>query len=56
MQVQVVLEDPVPVRPDRLIARGLGLSRNEVLRRIKCDTPLRRTTSTGFTFTLMAGY
>ncbi|SFO74306.1 hypothetical protein SAMN04489713_10988 [Actinomadura madurae] len=56
VQVQVVLEDPVPVRPDRLIARGLGLSRNEVLRRIKCDTPLRRTTSTGFTFTLMAGY
>ncbi|MEO3824246.1 DUF1062 domain-containing protein [Actinomadura sp. B10D3] len=56
VQVQVVLEDPVPVRPDRLIARGLGLSRNEVLRRIKCDIPLRRTTSTGFTFTLMAGY
>ena len=55
VQVQVVFEDPVPVRPERLIARGLGLSRNEVLRRIKCDIPLRRPrrpTSTGFTFTV----
>ena len=53
VRVEVVLEDPVPVRPDRLIAHGLGLSRNEVLRRIKCDAPLRRTTSSGFTFTVM---
>ncbi|MFB4303903.1 DUF1062 domain-containing protein [Actinomadura sp. NTSP31] len=55
VQVEVVFEDPVPVRPDRLIARGLGLSRNEVLRRIKCDIPLRRPTSAGFAFTVMAG-
>ncbi|WP_328808915.1 DUF1062 domain-containing protein [Nonomuraea montanisoli] len=55
VQVEVVFEDPVPVRPDWLIAHGLGLSRNEVLRRIKCDVPLRRTTSAGFTFTVMAG-
>ncbi|RGA05059.1 DUF1062 domain-containing protein [Microbispora triticiradicis] len=55
VQVEVVFEDPVPVRPDRLIAQGLGLSRNEVLRRIKCDTPLRRTTSSGFAFVVMAG-
>jgi hypothetical protein len=55
VQVEVVFEDPVPVRPDRLIAQGLGLSRNEVLCRIKCDVPLRRPTSTGFTFTVMAG-
>ncbi|MCO5970194.1 DUF1062 domain-containing protein [Actinoallomurus soli] len=55
VQVEVVFEDPVPVRPERLIAQGLGLSRNEVLRRIKCDIPLRRPTSTGFTFTVMAG-
>ncbi|WP_372453542.1 DUF1062 domain-containing protein [Acrocarpospora catenulata] len=41
VQVEVVFEDPVPVRPERLIAQGLGLSRNEVLRRIKCDIPLR---------------
>ncbi|MDL4812666.1 DUF1062 domain-containing protein [Actinomadura opuntiae] len=54
VQVQVVLEDPVPVRPDRLIAQGLGLSRNEVLRRVKCDISLRRPTSAGFTFTVMA--
>jgi hypothetical protein len=55
VQVEVVFADPVPVRPERLIAQGLGLSRNEVLRRIKCDIPLRRPTSTRFTFTVMAG-
>ncbi|MER6831618.1 DUF1062 domain-containing protein [Streptosporangium sp. NPDC000563] len=54
VRVEVVFEDPVPVRPERLLAQGLGISRNEVLRRIKCDIPLRRTTSTGFTFTAMA--
>jgi hypothetical protein len=54
VQVRVVFEDPVPVRPERLIAHGLGLSRNEVLRRIKCDIPLRRPTSAGFTFTVLA--
>jgi hypothetical protein len=53
VRVEVVFDDPVPVRPDRLIAHALELSRNEVLRRIKCDTPLRRPTSTGFTFTVM---
>jgi hypothetical protein len=53
--VEVVFEDPVPVRAERLIAQGLGLSRNEVLRRIKCDIALRRPTSAGFTFTVMAG-
>ncbi|MET8907670.1 DUF1062 domain-containing protein [Micromonospora sp. NPDC004551] len=55
LQVAVAFADPVPVRPDRLIAQGLGLSRNEVLRRIKCDISLRRATSTGFTFTVLAG-
>ncbi|MEU9833947.1 DUF1062 domain-containing protein [Streptosporangium sp. NPDC048047] len=54
-RVEVVFADPVPVRVDRLIARGLGLSRNEVLRRIKCDIPLGRSTSSGFAFTVMAG-
>ncbi|MDA0642301.1 DUF1062 domain-containing protein [Nonomuraea ferruginea] len=53
-QAQVVFGDPVPVRPDNLIAQGLGLSRNEVLRRVKCDLPLRRPTTAGFTFTVMA--
>ena len=53
VQVDVVFEDPVPVRPERLIAHGLGLSRNEALRRIKCDVSLRRPTSTGFTFIVM---
>ncbi|WP_244317260.1 DUF1062 domain-containing protein [Micromonospora terminaliae] len=55
VRVEVAFEDPVPVRPERLIAHGLGLSRNEVLRRIKCDISLRRPTSTGFTFTVTAG-
>ncbi|WP_236667538.1 MULTISPECIES: DUF1062 domain-containing protein [unclassified Nonomuraea] len=55
VQVQVVFEDPVPVRPERLIAQGLGLSRNEVLRRVKCEISLRRTTSAGFPFTVMPG-
>ena len=53
--VEVVFKDPVPARPERLIAQGLGLSRNEVPRRVKCDIPLRRPTSAGFTFTVMAG-
>src|SRR5579859_6422546 len=50
VQVDVAFEDPVPVRPERLIAYGLGLSRNEVLRRVKCDISLRRQRSSGFTF------
>ncbi|MBQ1073316.1 DUF1062 domain-containing protein [Micromonospora sp. C31] len=53
LQVEVDFQDPVPVRPERLIAQGLHLSRNEVLRRIKCDISLRRPTSTGFTFVVM---
>jgi hypothetical protein len=55
VQVEVVFEDPVPVRPERLIAQGLGLTRNDVLRRVKCDIPLRRPVSSGFTFTVTAG-
>ena len=54
VQVEVVFADPEPVRPERLIAQGLGLSRNEALRRIKCDIPLRRPMSAGFAFTVMA--
>ncbi|MBO2451281.1 DUF1062 domain-containing protein [Actinomadura barringtoniae] len=50
--VQVLFKDPVPLRPDWLIAQGLGLSRNEALRHITCDIPLRRPTTTPFTFTL----
>jgi hypothetical protein len=53
-RVAVGFEDPVPLRPDRLIAQGLGLSRNEALRRIKCDISLRRPTSTGFTFIVLS--
>ncbi|WP_233219689.1 DUF1062 domain-containing protein [Micromonospora sp. RP3T] len=54
IRVEVVFHDPVPVRPDRLVARGLGLSRTEVQRRVKCDVPVRRTRNTVFTFTLMS--
>ena len=53
-QVQVAFADPVPARPDRLIAEGLGISRNEVLRLVKCGIPLRRRTSAGLTFTVIA--
>jgi len=53
VQVSVDFEDPVPVRPERLIAQGLCLTRNEVLRRVKCDISLRRPTTTGFTFIVM---
>ncbi|WP_433089691.1 DUF1062 domain-containing protein [Dactylosporangium sp. CA-052675] len=55
VRVAVVFEDPVPVRPERLIARGLGISRGAVLRRVKCAIPLRRTTCSGFAFTVLAG-
>ncbi|MGC4892833.1 DUF1062 domain-containing protein [Micromonospora sp. DT31] len=54
IQVEVTFADPVPVRPERLIAYGLGLSRSEVLRRVTCGVALNRTTRTGFTFTLLA--
>ncbi|MFD0819827.1 DUF1062 domain-containing protein [Micromonospora zhanjiangensis] len=54
VQVRVAFEDPVPVRPGRLVAHGLGLSRNDVLRRVKCDISLRRPTSADFTFMVMA--
>jgi hypothetical protein len=54
-RVEVIFLDSVPVRPERLIALGLGFSRSEVLRRIKCDIPLRRPVSSGFTFTVMTG-
>ncbi|GIE86999.1 hypothetical protein SAMN06264365_107164 [Actinoplanes regularis] len=53
-QVAVNFEDPVPVRPDRLIAQGLGCSRSEVPRRIKSDISLRRPRTLGFTFIAMA--
>ena len=52
-RVAVGFEDPVPVRPDRLIAHGLRLSRNEVRRRVKCDLSLRRPTTVGFTFIVL---
>ena len=54
VRVEVAFDAPVPVRPERLIAHGTGLSRAQVLRRIKCEVPLRRQTSTGFGFTVMA--
>ncbi|MGI5174972.1 DUF1062 domain-containing protein [Dactylosporangium sp. CA-152071] len=50
VQVEVTFADPVPVRPDRLIAEHLGLTRSEVSLRIKSDVSLRRPTTTGFTF------
>lgn len=53
VRIRVHFRDPVPVRRDRLIAQGLGLSRNEVRSRVKCEASLRRSTVAGFTFVLM---
>ncbi|CAL9350750.1 hypothetical protein SUDANB121_00472 [Nocardiopsis dassonvillei] len=53
VEVTVVFDDPVPVRPERLIARGLGVSRAEVLRRAKADVPLNRRTQRDFSFLLL---
>lgn len=52
-RVDVGFGDPVPVRPDRLIAQGLGISRSEVERRIKCDVSLTRRTSADFAFVVL---
>ncbi|MGW4958886.1 DUF1062 domain-containing protein [Nonomuraea sp. NPDC004186] len=52
-RVDVGFLDPVPVRPERLIAQGLGISRGEVGRRIKGDLPLNRTTTADFSFVVM---
>jgi hypothetical protein len=51
--VNVTFDDPVPVRPERLIARGLGLSRAEVARWVKLDIPGHRRTTAGFSFVVL---
>lgn len=53
VQVQVGFGPLAPVRPERLIAQELALSRNQARRRMKCAIRLRRPTSAGFTFTAM---
>ncbi|MEU6714982.1 DUF1062 domain-containing protein [Nonomuraea sp. NPDC046802] len=53
LQVTVTFDDPVPVRPEWLIAHGLGISRNEIARRVKIDTPLKRRTKLDFSFVLV---
>ncbi|NYH53576.1 hypothetical protein HNR06_003165 [Nocardiopsis arvandica] len=53
LRVAVAFDDPVPVRPDRLIARGLGISRAEAVRRVKADIPLNRRTKRDFSFVLV---
>ncbi|WP_240506317.1 DUF1062 domain-containing protein [Thermoactinospora rubra] len=55
-RVEVGFHDPVPVRPERLIAHGLGISRGDVRHRIKCDVPLNRRTTTGFGFVVFPGH
>ncbi|MEV0197690.1 DUF1062 domain-containing protein [Nonomuraea sp. NPDC050691] len=52
-QVTVTFDDPVPVRPERLIAHALGISRNEIARRVKSDIPLNRRTTSDFAFVLL---
>ncbi len=53
LEITVTFDNPVPVRPERLIARGLGLSRNEIARRVKIDIPLNRRTKLDFSFVLV---
>ncbi|ONK14180.1 hypothetical protein STBA_49590 [Streptomyces sp. MP131-18] len=53
LRITVAFDDPVPVRPERLIARGLGISRNEIADRVKTDIPLNRRTKEDFSFFLV---
>ncbi|MFD1716230.1 DUF1062 domain-containing protein [Georgenia deserti] len=52
-RVDVVFDDPIPIRPDALIALGVGVSRSEARRLVRCDLPLNRPTRSGFTFVLL---
>ncbi|WP_178378418.1 DUF1062 domain-containing protein [Nocardiopsis flavescens] len=53
VRVDVAFEDPVPVRPERLIARALGISRAETARRVEADLPLERRRARDFSFLLL---
>ncbi|QRN79776.1 MAG: DUF1062 domain-containing protein, partial [Nocardiopsis sp. BM-2018] len=53
LEVRVAVDQPVPVRPEQLIAHGLGISRGEVLRRVKADIPLKRRTMGDFSFVVV---
>ncbi|SDK25312.1 hypothetical protein SAMN05421874_106148 [Nonomuraea maritima] len=53
LHVTVAFDDPVPLRPDRLLTQGLGLGRAEIARRVKIDVPLNRKTSRDFSFVLL---
>ncbi|RKN43254.1 DUF1062 domain-containing protein [Streptomyces hoynatensis] len=53
LRIAVAFDDPVPLRPERLIAQGLGISRAELARRVKSDVPLRRTRTRSFSFLLL---
>lgn len=60
IDVRVEFADPIPVRPVRLIAQGLRLSRGEVERlitdkRIDSVIKLNGKTSSSFEFTVLAG-
>ncbi|UBU18963.1 DUF1062 domain-containing protein [Nonomuraea gerenzanensis] len=52
LRVTVTFEDPVPVRPEQLIAQALGMSRGEIAHRVRSDAPLNRRTRSGFSFVL----
>ncbi|MFI7106834.1 DUF1062 domain-containing protein [Nonomuraea sp. NPDC050227] len=53
VRITVAFDDPVPLRPERLISLGLGVGRDEVARRIKIDIPPNRRTKQDFSFLLM---
>lgn len=53
LEITVTFDQPVPVRPELLIAHGLGISRSEVVRRVKTSIPLKRRTTRDFSFVLV---
>ncbi|MFI7275598.1 hypothetical protein [Streptomyces sp. NPDC049879] len=53
LRITVAFADPVPVRPERLLAQGLGIGRREIAARVKADIPLNRRTRRDFAFVLM---
>jgi len=53
VQIAVTFDDPVPIRPDWLIAHGSGISRKEIAQRVKIDIPLNRSTKLDFSFVLV---
>lgn len=53
LRITVTFDAPIPVHPEQLITHGSGISRSEVVRKVKSDIALNRRTTRDFTFVLM---